>query len=72
MFTSLSLFQKYYKLIAIDLSKQQKLDADLKRVTQINCTGNLEEDNVTMFFIIEEAKRTQLDFLKITMKVFLS
>ena len=72
MFTSLSLFQKYYKLIAIDLSKQQKLDADLKRVTQINFTGNLEEDNVTMFFIIEEAKRTQLDFLKITVKVFLS
>ena len=59
-------------MIAIDLSKQQKLDADLKRVTQINFTGNLEEDNVTMFFIIEEAKRTQLDFLKITVKVFLS
>ena len=27
-------FKKYYKLIAIDLSKQQKLDADLKEIQQ--------------------------------------
>ena len=31
-------FQKYQKLIAIDLSKQQKLDTDLKVVQQINFT----------------------------------
>ena len=31
-------FEKYYKLIAIDLSKQQKLDTDLKVVQQINFT----------------------------------
>ena len=29
-------FQKYFKLIAIDLSKQQKLDADPKAIQQIN------------------------------------
>ena len=47
----------YYKLIAIDLSKQQKLDADPKAMVQINSTGNLDQAGSTqMFFIIEEAK----------------
>ena len=34
-------FKEYYKLIAIDLSKQQALDADPKEIQQINFTGNL-------------------------------
>ena len=34
-------FKKYCKLIAIDLSKQQKLDADPKVIQQINFIGNL-------------------------------
>ena len=34
-------FKKYYKLIAINLSKQQKLDADPKAIQQINFTGNV-------------------------------
>ena len=34
--------QVYYKLIAIDLSKQNKLDADTKAIQQINFTGNLK------------------------------
>ena len=66
-------FEKYYKLIAIDLSKlskQQKLDADPKAIQQIKFTGNLEEDNTTMFFIIAEAKETVLDFSEGTVKVF--
>ena len=50
-----SYFKKYYKLIAIDLSKQQ--DADLKAIEQIIFTENLDrEESLTMFFIIEEAK----------------
>ena len=36
-------FKEHYKLIAIDLSKQQKLDADPKAIQQINFTGNLEK-----------------------------
>ena len=36
-------FKENYKLIAIDLSKQQKLDADPKAIQQINFTGNLEK-----------------------------
>ena len=35
-------FKKHYKLIAIDLSKQQAFDADPKPIQQINFTGNLE------------------------------
>ena len=63
-------FKKYYKLIAIDLSKQQKLDADPKAIQQINFTGNLGRvGGSTMFFIIEKAKKTVIDFSKGTVKV---
>ena len=63
-------FKKYYELITIDLSKQQKLDADPKAIQQINLTENLDrEEGSTMFFIIEEAKETVLDFSKGTVKV---
>ena len=58
MFTILSLFQKYYRKIAIDLSKQQKVDADPKTIQQINFTGNLtRRGDVRMYVIIEEAKK---------------
>ena len=64
-------FRKYYKLIAVDLSKQQKLDADPKTIQQINLTRNLDEAGIlTMFFVIEEAKETVLDFSKEVIKVF--
>ena len=44
-------------LIEIGLSKQQKLDADLKSIKQINFLGNLDRaEGSTMFLIIEEAK----------------
>ena len=46
-------FKDHYKLISIDLSKQIELEnPDLKQ--QINFTGRLEENNATMFFIIEK------------------
>ena len=51
--------KNYYKIITIDLNKQQASDADPKAVQQINFTGNLERDkNTTIFFIIQEAKET--------------
>ena len=56
-------FKKYYKLIVIDLSKQQKTDTDPKAIQQINFTGNLA-NNATIFFIIEKAKERVLDFSK--------
>ena len=63
-------FEKYYKLIAIDLSKQQQLDPDPKAIQQINFTGNLTRvESATIFFVIEEAKETVLDFSKGTVEV---
>ena len=47
-------FKNYYEMIAIDLSKQQALDSNLKGIQQINFTGNLE-NNSSIFFVIEEA-----------------
>ena len=65
-----SYFKENYKLIAIDLSKQQELDADPRAIQQINFTANLDRaGNTTMFFIIEEAKETVLDFSQGTVKV---
>ena len=46
-------------MIAIDLSKQQALDADPKAIQQINFYGNLE-NNETIFFIIDGAKETNV------------
>ena len=44
-------------MIAIDLSKQQILDADPKAIQQINFTANLgRARNTTIFFIIEGAE----------------
>ena len=62
-------FKNYYKRIAIDLSKQQALDADPKAIQQINFSGNVEQQ-ATIFFIIEEAKETVSDFSQGTIKVF--
>ena len=45
-------------MIAIDLSKQQGLDADPRAIQQINFTATLDRaGNTKMFFIIEEAKK---------------
>ena len=57
-------FNEYYKLTAIDLSKQQKLDPDPKAIQEINFTRNLNiVEGARMFFIIEEVKEV-LDFSK--------
>ena len=58
-------------MLAINLSKQQELDADPKAIHQINFTKNLDQEaGATIFFIIEEAKEIVLDFLQETVKVF--
>ena len=46
-------------MIAIDLSKQQALDADPRAIQQINFTANLDRnDGATLFFITEQATFT--------------
>ena len=65
-------FKDSYNMIAIDLSKQQALDADPKVIQQIKYTGTLDgkaNDDTTMFFIIEEAKEILLNFLQGTVRV---
>ena len=70
MLARLYLFQRKFKLIAIDLSKQLELDADSRAIQQINFTANLDEDDgATMFFITEEAKETGFEFSQGTVKV---
>ena len=57
-------------MIAIDLSKQQALDADPRAIEKINFTANLDKDgNIRIFFILEEAKETVLNFSQGTLKV---
>ena len=62
-------FSKHYKLIAIDLSEQIKLEnPDLKK--QINFTGRLgREEGGTMFFIIEKSEETTFEFSRNTATV---
>ena len=63
-------FKKYYNMIAIDLNKQQALDADPKAIQQINFTANLEREGNTRFFLIlGEAKETVFEFSQGTVKV---
>ena len=57
-------------MIAVDLSKQQALDADPKAVQQINFTANLDRrGNTRFYFILEEAKETVFEFSQRTVKV---
>ena len=63
-------FKNYYKIIAVDLSKQQALDADPKTIQQINFTANLgRAGNIRVYFILEEVRKTVLDFSQETVKV---
>ena len=56
-------FKDSCKMIAADLSKQEALDADPRANQQINFTANLDRaGNTRIYFILEEAKETQLDF----------
>ena len=61
-------FKKHYKNIAVDLRKQQELDADPKAIQQINFNGNLDQDG-NMFLIVEEVKENILDFKQGTVVV---
>ena len=63
-------FKNCYKMIAVDLSKQQALDADPKAIQQTNFTANLDRArNTRFYFILEEAKKTVFEFSQKTVKV---
>ena len=63
-------FLDTYKMIAVDLSRQRALDADPGAIQQINFTANLDRaGNTRVYFILEEAIETILDFSNGTVKV---
>ena len=63
-------FKENYKMIAIDVSRQNELDSDPRAIQQINFTANLDRArNTTIFFIMEEAKETIFEFSQGTVKV---
>ena len=55
-------FKNYYKMIAINLGKQQALGVDPKAIQQINLIAILDQAGQTaMYFIIEEVKEIVLE-----------
>ena len=66
-------FEKNYKLIAADLSKQKALDADSRAIQQIIFTGKIKatvaNTRVIIFYVLEKSKETILEFSKGTTKV---
>ena len=67
-FLDYNYFKNYHKMITTGLTKQQALDADPKAIQQSNITGTLEQQ-AKIFFFIQEAKETILDFSQGTVKV---
>ena len=66
-------FQKNFRLIAADLSKQKVLDADSRSMQQIIFTGKIKaavaNTRAIIFYVLEKSKETILEFLKGTTKV---
>ena len=50
-------FKNYCKMIAVDLSKQQALDADPKAIQQINFTENIDRGGQTQGFTILKKRK---------------
>ena len=61
-------FEKNYKIIAADLSKQKALDADSRAIQQIIFTGHTDAQ-IKVYYILEQSKETILEFSKGTTKV---
>ena len=61
-------FEDFYKLVAIDLSKQKELDADPRAIQQIEFIGKLSADSFPLH-VLEKSKETVLEFYKGTAKV---
>ena len=66
-------FEKNYRLIAVDLSKQKALDADSRAIQQIFFTGKIKateaDTKVIIYYILEKSKETILQLSKGTTNV---
>ena len=61
-------FEKHYRLIVADLSKQKALNADSRAIKQIIFTNTLKTTAI-IYYILEQSKETVLQFSKGTAKV---
>ena len=68
MFARFVYFEKKYRLIAADLSKQKTLDAESRAIQQIIFTGKASVD-VMIYYILNQSKETILEFAKGITKV---
>ena len=58
-------FKKYYKMIAVDLSKQHALDADPEEIQKINFRKNLKRaGNKDSILLLKRQKKLFLNFDK--------
>ena len=62
-------FDKHYKLVAVDLSKQKELDADPRAIQQTEFKYMLGT-NSTICWVLEKSKETILEFDKGTAEVY--
>ena len=50
-------FEKNYRLIVVDLSKQKALDADSKAIQQITFTGKAPNDQLGFIMFLKNQKK---------------
>ena len=62
-------FKEYYKLVAVDLSKQKELDVDPRAIQEIEFKY-MVETNSTIYWVLEKSKETILECYKGTVKVY--
>ena len=68
-FLDFNYFNKHYKLVAVDLSKQKELDADQSAIQQIEFKYMLGT-NSTIYWVLKKSIETILEFYKGTVKVY--
>ena len=62
-------FKDHFRLIAVNLSKQKALDADSRAIQQTIFIGQVDDEALKVFYILEKSKETLLEFAKGTTKV---
>ena len=62
-------FDKHYKLVAVDLSKQKELDVDPRATQQIEFKYMLGTHS-TIYWVLEKSNKNILEFYKETVKVY--
>ena len=73
MLLDFAYFEKNYRLIAADLSKQKALDVDSRAIQQIVFTGKINagvnNTRIIIYYILEQSNEAVLEFSKGTTKV---